>query len=265
MKNDSELKRKIISLIIATFVMTCGIIKNEIILNKHEVLENNQVLAMNSMNIYNIENDLNYYINENQEVFDFYTKIFGIKLDNLKQEILNDNLDNKLNYNDIGNTGKNYDNLDKNLIDYLFKLRKKNAKLFKQEYSNAGDYNKKYIYGLLKYYTNIYNNVDFDILASIVYIESGNLNSKYMLRSNNIYGGMSSKGLIKYQNIEYGVLTYVKMMSEKYYGKGLNTIEKIANKYNMGSKTWIYNVKSQTHKFNNYEEVNDIYTLNTLK
>ena len=37
-----------------------------------------------------------------------------------------------------------------------------------------------------------------------------------MLSANNIYGGMSGGSLIRHDTIEYGVLSYVRMMSEKY-------------------------------------------------
>ena len=52
-----------------------------------------------------------------------------------------------------------------------------------------------------------------------------------MLRQNNIYGGMSSKGLIKYNSIELGVLTYVRMMSKNYYAKGLTNMYSIGKVY----------------------------------
>lgn len=265
MKNDSELKRKLVSLAIAAFVVTIGVFKNEIILNKQYFSEVNNVLAMESKNTYSIEDDLNNFVDNNKDVFNFYTNMFGISLDDLKQAIINDNDGLRLNYNDLGNTNNYYDSLDMNLIEYLFNLRKTNSKLFNQEYVNGNSYSKEYIYGLISYFSNIYGNVDSKVLSSIAYIESGNLRSKYMMSVNNIYGGMSSKGLLKYQNIEFGVLSYVKMMSKGYYGKGLNTVEKIAKKYNPGSQTWVSNIKSTMNKFNDMKEVNDINTLINLK
>ena len=85
-----------------------------------------------------------------------------------------------------------------------------------------------------------------------------------MVKNNNIYGGMASTGLIKYKNIEYGVLSYVRMMSKGYYGKGLNTIDKIAKKYNLGSQSWIRNVKSVLNKFDKSSDEIDINTLTSL-
>ena len=82
---------------------------------------------------------------------------------------------------------------------------------------------------------------------------------------NNIFGGMSSTGLIKYNNIEYGVLSYVKLMSERYYAKGLDTVESIARVYNPNSTTWTTNVKNTANKFNNYENITNLNTLMSLK
>ena len=261
----SELKAKVIAFICTALILSCGIIKNNVFNESKKQVEKNQILAMESFTTYDIENDLETFINDNLDTFEFYCNTFGISLENLKNEIIKDNEGKTLNKSDLGSTNTIYESLDKNLIDYLFKLKKENAKLFKQTYSNGNNYSKKYVYGLLNYFVNLYKNVDYTTLASIAYIESGDLNSKYMMSCNNIFGGMSSTGLIKYQNIEYGVLSYVKLMSEKYYAKGLDTIEKIARVYNPNSTTWTTNVKNQTKRFNNYENINDIYTLMNLK
>ena len=265
MKNDGELKRKVVSLIITTFVLTIGIFKNDILVNNQKYTNSNNIIAMESSNEYNLEEDVVSFINSNNEIFNFYADMFGISLNDLKESIIYDNTNTRLNPFDIGNTNSFYETLDKNLIDYLFKLKKTNSKLFKQEYSNGNNYSKKYIYGLINYFSNIYTNVDYEILSSIAYIESGNLNSKYMLKYNNIFGGMSSKGLIKYNNIEFGVLSYVKMMSQGYYAKGLTTVETIAKKYNPGNNTWVGKVKKCTNKFTNHEKIYDINDLINLK
>lgn len=264
MKNDGELKRKVISLIITTIVLTIGLFKNEILINNQKYTNSNNIIATKSSNEYDLEEDIVSFINENNEIFNFYTEMFGISLNDLKKSIIMDNQNNKFNKLDIGNANKEYNSLDKNLIDYLFKLKKSNQALFKQEYKSGTEYKKEYIYSLINYYSKIYDNVDYNVLLSIAYIESGNLNSKYMLKRNNIFGGMSSKGLIKYNNIEFGVLSYVKIMSEKYYAKGLNTIDKIAKKYNPTSTTWVNKVKKVSNKFNNNKEIN-IYKLINLK
>ena len=82
-----------------------------------------------------------------------------------------------------------------------------------------------------------------------------------MLNYNNVYGGMSSKGLIKYNNIELGTLSYVRMMSKNYYAKGLNTKYSIGKVYcpviNNGVKTasphWINLIDKALNKYNSYD------------
>ena len=91
-----------------------------------------------------------------------------------------------------------------------------------------------------------------------------------MLRLNNIYGGMSSKGLIKYNNIELGVLTYVRMMSRNYYAKGLTNLYSIGKvycpTYENGSKIasphWISLINKALIKYELYNynvELKDIW------
>ena len=264
MKNDYELKNKKIVHYISILVVLIGLTKGNIFVSQTKNIETTNIIAMQTSNEYNLEEDVVSFINENNDLFNFYSNTFGISINDIKDSIISNNEGKTLNKNDIGNTNNTYDSLDKNIIDYLLKLRKTNNKLFKQEYTNANNYSKEYIYGLINYFSNVYGNVDYDVLASIAYIESGNLNSKYMLKCNNIYGGMSSHGLIKYNNIEYGVLSYVKMMSNSYYGKGLTTVELIVRKYNPGSTTWVGKVNSIRHKFKNKENI-DINTLINLK
>ena len=261
----SELKVKTIAFVITALIVLGGAIKNNIFCETQKQVEKNQILAMESYKEYDINEDLDDFINSNYETFEFYSNTFGISLEDLKQTIIDANTTNTLNRQNIGNTNNIYDSLEKNLIDYLYNLRKDKSKLFNQTYINGNDYSKEYVYGLLNYYSNIYNNVDYETLASIAYIESGNLNSKYMMSCNNIFGGMSSSGLIKYQNIEFGVLSYVKLMSERYYAKGLDTVEKIARVYNPGSTTWTTNVNKYKSKFVDYTKIEDLNTLLSLK
>ena len=62
------------------------------------------------------------------------------------------------------------------------------------------------LYGkLIQYFADIYDNVDKQTILGIGAAESGYYKVKYMLKNNNIYGGMSSKGLIRHNNIELGV------------------------------------------------------------
>lgn len=260
----SELKRKAISLSITLLVVMTGVLKNNLQLNIESILQNNNTLAYESKLVYNIDDDLNSFIEENKNTFEFYSTTFGISIDDIKQEIITNNNGKVLDKNDIFNTGT-IDNLDKSLINYLTTLEKKNSKLFKRKSNNGNDFNKKYVYGLINYFSNIYDNVDYETLAGIAYIESGNLNSKYMMSSNNVYGGMSSHGLIKHISIEYGILSYVRMMSSKYYGKGLNTIAKINKVYAPGNTSWTGKVTAASHKFINQEKITSVDELIDLK
>ncbi|NLL02124.1 MAG: hypothetical protein GX265_03800 [Mollicutes bacterium] len=90
-----------------------------------------------------------------------------------------------------------------------------------------------------------------------------------MLKNNNIYGGMSSKGLIRHNNIELGVLSFVRLMSRNYYGKGLNNLETIGRVYcpvyvngiKQASPHWIYLVTNTKEKYASYT---DTITINDL-
>lgn len=92
--------------------------------------------------------------------------------------------------------------------------------------------NAKYVEMLIIYYTkNIFTNVDTDLALSIGAAESGYYTAKYMLRCNNVYGGMGSHGLIKYRSIENGVYRYIRYLSNNYISKGLTTLPSIGRVY----------------------------------
>jgi hypothetical protein len=125
---------------------------------------------------------------------------------------------------------KEYSSFEEGLIEYLYSYAKKNP----NNVSNArtpytGD--SEYIVDLIKYFTTIYTNVDYLTAVSIGAAESGYYQVTYMLNCNNVYGGMSNSGLIKYKNIEYGILSYIRLLSINYYGNGLNTLEAIGRVY----------------------------------
>ena len=109
------------------------------------------------------------------------------------------------------------------------------------------------------YFSKLYNNVDFSIAAAIVQIESG-YTVQSMLNKNNVFGGMSGGGLIKYKNIEYGILSYVKLLSDGYFGKGLTTVEDIGRVYNptynengvkIAKPSWVSKVNNAMTEFVN--------------
>ncbi|HBA37734.1 MAG TPA: hypothetical protein DCY94_03340 [Firmicutes bacterium] len=165
---------------------------------------------------------------------------------------------------------KEYKSFEEGLIEYMFSFAKKNPK----QVSNKRDPytgSKDYVIDLIKYFTGIYENVDYTTAVSIGAAESGYYEVTYMLKCNNVFGGMSSSGLIKYKNIEYGVLNYIRMLSRSYYGKGLKTLESIGRIYcptydsngnKIASPHWLKLVKTAMNKYKGtYEEVDVIELL----
>lgn len=180
----------------------------------------------------------------------FYAKVFKIDEEVLFQKL-------KENYQEL-NIQENI-NIDKILIDYLFNLESTDKQLFQRNITSGLGTDKEYILALIAYFCDIYSNVDFTIAASIAHIESGYA-AKTMLKNNNIFGGMSKGKLISYKNIEYGVLKYIKLLSESYFGIGLTTVETIGKKYNpvyvdgvkKANPTWVKNVNSVLAKYQDY-------------
>lgn len=204
----------------------------------------------------------------------FFSEIFGYNyedvLNNLK-EINNETY----NEHNIGNIKNNRDELIKfksfeyGLIEYFYNLNKEKILKKTNKYVPYVG-NSEYIEDLIIYFSSIYDNVDSKILLSIGAAESGYYKVKYMLRQNNIYGGMSSNGLIKYNNIELGVLTYVRMMSRNYYAKGLTNLYSIGKVYcptyengiKIASPHWISLINKALTKYNLYNynvELKDIW------
>jgi hypothetical protein len=125
---------------------------------------------------------------------------------------------------------KNYINAKYGLVEYIYAYVDKNPK--KQNIRRVGyTGSSNYVENLIRYYTSIYTNVDTNIALSIGAAESGYYKVKGMIRAGNVYGGMNSGGLIHYDNIEIGVLSYIRLLSNSYFGKGLNTFSKIGYRY----------------------------------
>lgn len=221
--------------------------------------------------VYNLE----YYIENNLDIIKFYSKVFDYNLD----DVLNDLKEREKNNSTFISTNigylKNekgelriYDNFEYGLIEYFYNLTE--TKTIKRNIKyKPYEGNSSYIEKLIMHYSSIYSNVDQTTLLSIGAAESGYYKVKYMLRANNIYGGMSSKGLIRHNNIELGVLSYVRMMSKYYYGKGLNTPELIGRVYcpvfengtKVASSHWLNLVSTAKNKYNKYDfniTINDI-------
>lgn len=260
----------VVALLITLVIVTIGIVKNEILSPK--ILNNEKQKEMLALNvdtqdeISSIEN----FINENKEIFEFYADTFAIDINDLEEQLILSNVDKVFNANNIAGNEKLYESLDMNIIDYLYNLENQKPELFNKK-TVKNNKSREYIYNLLNYYCGIYE-VDYQILASIAYIESGNLKAKTMLNKNNIYGGMAdAKTLISYRNISYGVLSYVKLMKNKYFNNGLDTVEKIGivfnpvitNGHKQANPKWLNNVNSVLSKFDNIITINNINDLDS--
>lgn len=202
-----------------------------------------------------VNNQIEESIENNQETYAFFANMFGIDINNLKQEI-SESVDNQFNELDILNTGENKKNIDLALIEYLTALESKKPKLFNRKYSYK-ETNKQYVYNLIEYFVSLYPSVDVRTAKAITWIETGNLEANSMLRKNNIFGGMSNGKLTEYSSIEYGVYKYISLLKNNYFDKGLVTIEQIGYKYNptiidgvkQANPTWVNNVNAYRNKF----------------
>lgn len=225
------------------------------------------------------DKNINDYITTYKADIEFLSNAFMVdsnEIINDLKEIYNKNNDKDLDYTNIGfilnedGSVKKYANVLYGLVEYFYDYVEKHPKkVNKKRIPYTG--NAEYIEKLIIYFTKqVYTEVDTSIALSIGASESGYYKVKYMLRSNNVFGGMGKNGLIKYNNIEFGVLSYIRMLSKKYYGKGLTTIESIGRKYcptydsfgnKIASPHWISLVKTAMKKYNNYEyviEANDL-------
>lgn len=213
------------------------------------------------------------YITTYKADIEFLSKTFGVNVDDIIGDLKNvyeNNLDKEFENTNVGfilnkdGSIKKYKNVLYGLVEYFYDYVEKNPKkAIKKRIPYTGE--AEYIENLIIYYTkHIYTNVDTAVALSIGASESGYYKVKYMLKSNNVFGGMGRKGLIKYNNIEFGVLSYVRLLSKNYYSKGLETIESIGRKYcptsdsfgnKIASPHWVSLVKTAMKKYNNYDYV----------
>ena len=248
----SNLIKAIIILLLITLI---GVVKRDVV--SYDEITSNEVLAL-SINSTEEYDNVTDFIYNNFEIFNYYAKTFAIDLENIESLLIMANKGKTFNKNDIANSGVIYDSLEVNIIEYLFDLEDKHPELFNNNVVK-NTRSKYYIYNLINYYCNLYE-LDYQLLASISYVETGNMKANNMLSKNNVYGGMTyNKQLIGYKNINYGVLTYVRMMKYKYIDKGLDTVDKIGYVFNPivinGVKTvnphWLGHVNSTLPKFDN--------------
>ena len=238
-------------------------------LNKF-IIGESEIIKYNNPRV--IEKNIEYYINEQIDTLTFFANIFGYDIEYVKKDLIkrSENIEiiEPTNIGSIKNKDgvlKTYNNKEYGAVEYFYELveshpEKRNKKVV--AYSGDSDYIEK----LIMYYTQIYTNVDTTTALSIGAAESGYYKVKYMLRKNNVYGGMSSNGLIRHENIEIGVLKYIRMLSKNYYGKGLTTLESIGRVYcpvyneygnKIASPHWINLVNTAKSKYKNFRgEIN---------
>ena len=213
--------------------------------------------------------DIDYYITTYADELEFFAKTFGVRyddiIDDLHTRYVNSGKEfDELNFGFLTNENGEYitfDSVEYGIVEYFYDYVEKHPdKQKRTRVPYTG--NAEYIENLIIYYTtHVYTNVDTSLALSIGAAESGYYKVKTMLRVNNVFGGMSLNGLIKYNNIEYGVLSYIRLLSNRYISRGLDTIEKIGRVYcptydNFGNKIasphWINLVKTAKKKYNLY-------------
>ena len=223
-----------------------------------------------------IEKDINYYIAQNEKTIKFFSEMFGYDYNLIKEDIKTRSEEietiNETNIASLKNKNGEiitFANTEYGLVEYFYELIEKN-KIKRTRKIESYNGNSDYVEKLIIYYSNIYQNVNADIALSIGAAESGYYTVKYMLGKNNVYGGMSNSGLIRHDNIELGVLSYIKMLSKNYFGKGLNTLSSIGRVYcpitneygnRIASPHWINLVNKALTKYSLYDKnitINDI-------
>ena len=222
-----------------------------------------------------VEKDINYYISQYNDTIAFFANMFGFDLETIKNDLIDRNKDNIVSENNIGNIKDldgniiYYPNAEYGIVEYFYDLVNTN-RIARNKKLMPYEGNSDYVEKLIIYYTKVYTNVDTSIALSIGAAESGYYQVKYMLRMNNIYGGMGYNGLIRHENIELGVLNYIRMLSLNYFDKGLNTIYDIGyvycptiNDYGQKVKSphWINLVNKAKQKYDNYNfdiTINDL-------
>ena len=247
-----ENKKGLIILIVGIILLV-----TMLIIHNTKTPKNLQVSSLNIFNSKMIETQSNKNITKEEILaifliskkgtIEFLAKTFQIDYETLVKYI-------KANYEEINIL--NDDDFEYNLIEYLYKLEDENKELFSSKI-NITEKDKDYMVSLIKYYCEIYPAVNFEIAAAISQVESG-YKSQTMINKNNIFGGMSNGKLIKYKNIEYGILSYIRLLNNNYFEKGLTTVETIGKKYNpiynangqkIANSTWVENVKNDMQEF----------------
>lgn len=202
---------------------------------------NDEVLFSGPEEMVTDENDdFNSLLSSYADEIKFFSKTFGVKSETIINDLKQRREKNKTEKIEETNLGflkntkgnlKKFSSVEYGIVEYFYDYVEKNPKKVnnkRKPYTGKAGY----IENLIIYYTtHIYTEVDTSLALSIGSVESGAYTSKKMLKANNIHGGMSSESLKKYKNIEYGVLSYIRLLSKNYYGKGLTTAKTIGKKY----------------------------------
>lgn len=236
--------------------------KKELLVSSLEMFET-QISEPETVRILSEEELLEIFLVDNKDTIEFLANTFKIDCEILIEKLKND-------YENINLL--NSENIEYTLLEYLYTLEDNEKYLFDNTITKCQD-DKDYMVALIKYFTNIYDGVDFSIAAAIAQIES-NYTASSMLNKNNIFGGMSNGSLIKYKNIEYGILSYIKLLNDGYFNNGLNTVESIGRIYNptynsngekIAKPSWVTKVNNALEEFVNIDTTIDLNTVKSLK
>jgi len=183
------------------------------------------------------EMQFNLQISRHKREIEFFARMFDYQYD----DIIGDLRSRARTNNDFEATNigflrnrngslQTFPNFEKGLIEYFFYLNRTNSSM-RNVQVRPFQGGAEYIKDLINYFATIYPNVCAHTLLSIAAAESGHFRAAHKLRANNIWGGMSGGRIIRYNNIELGTLTFVRLMSRNYYGRGLITLEQIGSVY----------------------------------
>lgn len=205
------------------------------------------------------------FIQTNEEALRFFANVFDMNYDDVIVKIREANTNgNSVIQNNIGylvnanNEVYDFGSVDRGILEFFLYLENTYPEMVTYDYQPYTSGNSDYVAALVEYFSYLYPNVDHNVMLSIGAAESGYYTSSSMLYKNNVYGGMSSGGLITYKNIEYGVMSYIKKMSESYYAKGLNTIESIGYVFCPKIENGVKTVSS--HWLNLVNKAMNVYT-----
>ena len=110
-----KIKPKLISLSITIILMIIGGIIQFSTNNKTRMQNTVKLKEVSSYHEITIEDKILLNIEENYDTYLFYSKMFGISMDNLKKEIINTNKES-FNVYDLSNNGTCYETLDISLL-----------------------------------------------------------------------------------------------------------------------------------------------------